>query len=92
MVKGLAAALVAMGVGFGVRWLVRGGPGSSAVGLAAIVAAYLAVVLALGLSREDVMVLRSADPPRWSTRPGRPRRPRRRAPVWAPAAGRWSRS
>ncbi|MEH0931187.1 oligosaccharide flippase family protein [Micromonospora sp. CPCC 205558] len=59
MVKGLVAALVAMGVGFGVRWLVEGATAQVAIGLAVIVAVYLAAVLALGLSREDVMVLRS---------------------------------
>lgn len=59
MVKGLVAALVAMGVGFGVRWLVDGFVPQLTIGLAAIGVAYLAAVLALGLSREDVMVLRS---------------------------------
>lgn len=63
MVKGLAAGAVALLIGLAVRELLpqpvaRGVPGL-AIGLAAIAASYLGTVLALGLSRQDVMVLRA---------------------------------
>ncbi|MDI5940965.1 oligosaccharide flippase family protein [Micromonospora sp. DH15] len=59
MAKGLAAGVAALLAGLLVRWLVPGWPGRPAAGLTAIVAVYLGTVLALGLSREDVMVLRT---------------------------------
>ncbi|BCJ63719.1 oligosaccharide flippase family protein [Polymorphospora rubra] len=59
MAKGLAAGVAALLAGLVVRWLLPGGPFQLAVGLAAVVATYLGAVLALGLSREDVMVLRT---------------------------------
>ncbi|MFI6760041.1 flippase [Micromonospora sp. NPDC050417] len=59
MVKGLGAALLALAAGFGVRSLVPGWGAQLVLGLATIVVVYLGAVLALGLSREDVMVLRS---------------------------------
>ncbi|MEV4629706.1 flippase [Micromonospora sp. NPDC049523] len=59
MLKGLAAAVLALGAGFGARWLVPGWGAELAVGLAVIALVYLGAVLALGLSREDVMVLRA---------------------------------
>ncbi|MGW5579913.1 flippase [Micromonospora chokoriensis] len=59
MLKGLVAAAGAVVVGLGVRWLVEGWVTQLTVGLTAIVGAYCAGVLALGLSREDVMVLGS---------------------------------
>ncbi|MFJ6194724.1 oligosaccharide flippase family protein [Micromonospora sp. NPDC092111] len=59
MFKGIAAGAVALLAGLLVRWLVPGWPWRLGVGLTAIVATYLAAVLALGLSREDLMVLRT---------------------------------
>ncbi|RKR91218.1 O-antigen/teichoic acid export membrane protein [Micromonospora pisi] len=59
MVKGLGAALLALAAGFGVRSLVPGWGAQLVLGLVTIVVVYLGAVLALGLSREDVMVLRS---------------------------------
>ncbi|MEU3456313.1 oligosaccharide flippase family protein [Micromonospora sp. NPDC006766] len=59
MFKGLAAGAIALLAGVGARWLVPGWPAQMAVGLAVIAVAYLGGVLALGLSREDVMVLRT---------------------------------
>ncbi|WP_326559820.1 flippase [Micromonospora sp. NBC_01796] len=59
MLKGLAAAVLALGAGFAARWLVPGWVAELAVGLAVIALVYLGAVLALGLSREDVMVLRA---------------------------------
>lgn len=59
MVKGVVAAVVALVVGLGVRWLVAGWAVQLAVGLVAVVVVYLGAVLALGLSREDIMVWRS---------------------------------
>ena len=59
MAKGLAAGVAALAAGLLVRWLVPGWPWRPAAGLTAIVAVYLGTVLALGLSREDLMVLRT---------------------------------
>lgn len=59
MVKGLVAAALALVAGFGARWLVSGWAVELAVGLVVIALVYLGAVLALGLSREDIMVLRS---------------------------------
>ncbi|WP_433527955.1 flippase [Micromonospora sp. CA-263727] len=59
MLKGLAAGAIALLAGLGARWLVPGWPAQTAVGLVVIVAVYLGGVLALGLSREDVLVLRT---------------------------------
>ncbi|MEU8264227.1 flippase [Micromonospora sp. NPDC048999] len=59
MLKGLGAGAIALLAGMGVRWLVPGSLTQTVVGLAVIAAAYLGGVLALGLSREDVMVLRT---------------------------------
>ncbi|WP_433350405.1 flippase [Micromonospora sp. CA-111912] len=59
MVKGIAAGAAALLAGLLVRWLLPGWPWRLGVGLLAIVAVYLGVVLALGLGREDLMVLRA---------------------------------
>jgi O-antigen/teichoic acid export membrane protein len=59
MLKGLLAGLAALLAGLVVRLLVPGWPAQLAVGLPVVAAGYLAVVLALGLSREDTMVLRT---------------------------------
>ncbi|WP_428965106.1 flippase [Micromonospora fluostatini] len=59
MLKGVAAAGAAALAGLLVRDLVPGWPWRLAAGLVVIAAVYLAVVLALGLSKEDVMVLRT---------------------------------
>ncbi|MGC5664068.1 oligosaccharide flippase family protein [Micromonospora sp. WMMD723] len=59
MAKGLAAGAAALAAGLLVRWLVPGWPWRPVAGLTAIVAVYLGTVLALGLSREDLMVLRT---------------------------------
>ncbi|WP_434739780.1 flippase [Micromonospora sp. SH-82] len=59
MLKGVAAAGVAALAGLGAQALVPQWPWSLVVGLTVIAGSYLAVVLALGLSKEDVMVLRT---------------------------------
>lgn len=59
MVKGLAAGTVALLAGLLVRILVPGWPEQLILGLPVVAAAYLGVLLALGLSREDTMVLRT---------------------------------
>jgi O-antigen/teichoic acid export membrane protein len=59
MLKGLLAGLAALLAGLVVRLLVPGWPAQLAVGLPVVAAGYLAAVLALGLSREDTMVLRT---------------------------------
>jgi O-antigen/teichoic acid export membrane protein len=59
LVKGLAAGGAALVAALAVRWLVPEGPGRLVAGLAAIAAVYLGAVLALGLSKEDTMVLRA---------------------------------
>jgi O-antigen/teichoic acid export membrane protein len=66
MFKGFAAGAIALLAGVVARWLVPGWPAQTAVGLAVIAAVYLGGVLALGLSREVVMVLRTL-----ARRPGR---------------------
>lgn len=59
MLKGIAAGAAALLAGLLVRWLLPGWPWRLGVGLLAIVVVYLGVVLALGLGREDLMVLRA---------------------------------
>jgi O-antigen/teichoic acid export membrane protein len=59
MVSGFLAGVAALGAGFGVRALLPAGFGTLVVGLVAIVVVYAGAVLALGLSREDRMVLRT---------------------------------
>lgn len=59
MVKGLVAAVLAGAVGVLVRVVLPDWPAGTVVGAVAVVAGYLGVVLALRLSREDVMVLRT---------------------------------
>jgi O-antigen/teichoic acid export membrane protein len=59
MLKGLAAGAAALLAGFAVRALLPEGFGALAAGVAAIAVVYLGVVLGLGLSREDRMVLRA---------------------------------
>jgi len=59
LVKGLGAAVVALLFGYVVRGLVPGWGPQLGVGLAVIVVGYLGTVLALGLDREDLMVLRA---------------------------------
>jgi hypothetical protein len=58
MLKGLLAGAAALAAALAARWLL---PGSFqlAGGLTTIIAVYVGVVLALGLSKEDTMVLRS---------------------------------
>ncbi|MFI9639919.1 flippase [Micromonospora sp. NPDC051925] len=70
MAKGLAAGVAALVAGLLVRWLVPGWPWGPAAGLTTIVAVYLATVLALGLSREDLMVLRTLARRRRGVPPG----------------------
>ena len=59
MLTGLLAGVAALGAGLGVGALLPGGFGTLVAGLVAIVAVYAGVVLALGLSRQDRMVLRA---------------------------------
>ncbi|MCA2214359.1 flippase [Jidongwangia harbinensis] len=59
MLKGLAAGAAALLAGLAVRALLPSGFGALAAGVAAIAVVYLGVVLGLGLSREDRMVLRA---------------------------------
>jgi O-antigen/teichoic acid export membrane protein len=59
MVFGLLAGLAALGAGFAVRAVLPGGFGTLVAGLIAIVVVYVGAVLALGLSREDRLVLRA---------------------------------
>ncbi|MFK3980779.1 flippase [Micromonospora sp. NPDC050397] len=59
MAKGVVAAVAALVAGLGVRWLVSGWAVQLVLGLVAVVVVYLGAVLALGLSREDIMVWRS---------------------------------
>ncbi len=59
MVKGLAAGALALLAGMMVRVLLSESVTRTIVGLAVIVVGYLGAVLAFGLSREDVMVLRT---------------------------------
>ncbi|MEV1288073.1 oligosaccharide flippase family protein [Micromonospora sp. NPDC049679] len=59
MLKGLVAGALALVAGFAVRWLASGWLAEIGAGLVAVVVVYLGVLLALGLSREDVMVLRT---------------------------------
>ena len=59
MLFGFLAGVAALGAGFGVRALLPAGFGTLVVGLVAIVVVYAGAVLALGLSREDRMVLRA---------------------------------
>ncbi|MGW4462007.1 flippase [Micromonospora sp. NPDC004704] len=87
MLKGLAAAVLALGAGFAARWLVPGWVAELAVGLAVIALVYLGAVLALGLSREDVMVLRAVTR-RGGRRAGRPGGPNADGPgAGGPGAG-----
>lgn len=82
MAKGLAAAGVALLAGLLVSWLVPGWQWRLGVGLTTIVGVYLAVVVALGLSQEDTMVLRTLLRRR---RGGGPRPPAAGTPVSAGA-------
>jgi O-antigen/teichoic acid export membrane protein len=59
MAYGLLAGAAALGTGFAVKALLPAGFGALVAGLVAIVLVYAGVVLALGLSREDRMVLRA---------------------------------
>lgn len=59
MLKGFAAGLAAFAAGMIVRLLVPGWPEQLLVGLPVVVLSYVATVLVLGLSREDIMVLRT---------------------------------
>ncbi|MFC0534080.1 flippase [Phytohabitans kaempferiae] len=59
LVKGLAAGAAALVAALAVRWLVPEGAGQLVAGLAATVVVYGGAVLALGLSKEDTMVLRA---------------------------------
>ncbi|SDZ24973.1 Membrane protein involved in the export of O-antigen and teichoic acid [Micromonospora pattaloongensis] len=59
MLKGLAAGALALLAGFGARWLASGWLVEIVVGVVVVGVVYLGAVLALGLSREDTMVLRS---------------------------------
>jgi hypothetical protein len=59
MLYGLVAGVAALGAGFAVRALLPSGFGALVAGLVAIVVVYVGAVLALGLSREDRMVLRA---------------------------------
>jgi O-antigen/teichoic acid export membrane protein len=59
MVTGLLAGVAALGAGFAVKALLPAGFGTLVAGLAAIAVVYAGAVLALGLSREDRMVLRA---------------------------------
>ncbi|GLI01139.1 polysaccharide biosynthesis-like protein [Phytohabitans aurantiacus] len=58
MLKGLLAGAAALGAALVARWLLSGSI-QLAAGLTTIIAVYVGVVLALGLSKEDTMVLRS---------------------------------
>ena len=64
MGTGLLAGAVALGAGLGAGALLPAGPVALVAGLVVIVAAYAGTVLALGLSREDRMVLRAVLRPR----------------------------
>jgi O-antigen/teichoic acid export membrane protein len=59
MLYGLLAGAAALAAGFAVKAVLPTGFGTLVAGLAAIVAVYVGVVLALGLSAEDRMVLRA---------------------------------
>jgi O-antigen/teichoic acid export membrane protein len=59
MLTGLLAGVAALGAGFAVKALLPAGFGTLVAGLAAIAVVYAGAVLALGLSREDRMVLRA---------------------------------
>lgn len=59
MIKGLGAGLAALAAGLVIRLLLPGWPEQLLVGLPVVVTVYVGVVLALGLSREDIMVLRT---------------------------------
>lgn len=59
MLNGLLAGVAALGAGLAVRAVLPAGSGALVAGLVAIVVVYAGVVLALGLSREDRMVLRT---------------------------------
>lgn len=59
MLTGLVAGAAALLAGLAVRAVLPGGFGTLAAGLVVIVAVYTGAVLALGLSREDRMVLRA---------------------------------
>ena len=59
MATGLLGGAAALAAGLAVRAVLPPGFGTLAAGLAVIVAVYAAAVLALGLSREDRMVLRA---------------------------------
>jgi O-antigen/teichoic acid export membrane protein len=65
LVKGLAAGALALAAGLAVRVLVPGWPVQLLVGLPVVAAGYLGALFALGLGREDTMVLRTL------VRPGR---------------------
>src|SRR5207237_1269542 len=59
MLKGLAAGAAALVAGLLIRVVLPGGTGGLVLGLLVVCAVYAGVVLALGLSREDRMVLRA---------------------------------
>lgn len=59
MVKGLIAAVAAGAAGAVVRLLLPAWPAGTILGAGVVVGGYLGALLALGLSREDVMVLRA---------------------------------
>lgn len=59
LAKGLAAGSGALAAALVVRWLVPEGAAQLAVGLSTVAIVYIGVVLLLGLSKEDTMVLRA---------------------------------
>jgi len=59
LLKGVAAGGLALAAALAVRWLAPGGMVGLVAGLAAIAVVYVGAVLALGLSKEDTMVLRA---------------------------------
>jgi uncharacterized membrane protein YedE/YeeE len=59
MLRGLLAGVGALLAGLGVRAVLPSGYGALAAGTVVIAAVYVGAVLALGLSREDRMVLRT---------------------------------
>jgi O-antigen/teichoic acid export membrane protein len=59
MLRGLVAGAAALAAGLGAAAILPGGFGTLVAGLAVIVVVYGGVVLALGLSRQDRMVLRA---------------------------------